>query len=275
MKGESDESENQYSEQLHEIHNYMPFLSERLKLPKIEKLLTNSYDKNEYVIHIRNLKQTLNHGFILNKLHRVIEFNQKDWLKPYIDMNSELRQEAKNNFEKDLFKLMNSAVFRKTMENMTKYRDIKLVTIERRRTYLVSELNYHTTILFTENLLATEMKKVQIIMNKPVYLGFHSSILDLSKTVMYEFWYDYVKPKYGEIDSFIVHVKIDDICKDIAKDVETRFDTSFEIDRPLPKGKNKKVIGLMKDELGGQIMKQFILIKGKTIYLFKRKQWWR
>ena len=75
MKCESDESENQYSEQLHEIHNYMPFLSERLKLPKIEKLLTNSHDKNEYVIQIRNLKQALNHGFILNKLHRVIEFN--------------------------------------------------------------------------------------------------------------------------------------------------------------------------------------------------------
>ena len=187
-------------------------------------------------------------------------------------MNSELRQEAKNNFEKDLFELMNSAVFRKTMKNMRKYRDIKLVTKERRRIYLVSELNYHTTMFFTENLLATEMKKVQIIMNKPVYLGLLSSILDLSKTATYEFWYDYVKPKYGEIDSFIVHVKTDNICKDIAKDVETRFDTSFEIDRPLSKGKNKKVIGLIKDELGGQITKQFILIKGKTIYLFKRKQ---
>ena len=109
-------------------------------------------------------------------------------------------------------------------------------------------------------------------MNKPVYLGLLSSILDLSKTATYAFWYDYVKPKYGEIDSFIVHVKTDNICKDIAKDVETRFDTSFEIDRPLSKGKNKKVIGLIKDELGGQITKQFIFIKGKTIYLFKREQ---
>ena len=135
---------------------------------------------------------------------------------------------------------MNNAVFVKTMENVRKHRNIKLVTTERRRNYLASEPNYHTTKFFTENLLAIEMKKTQITMNKPVYLGL--SILDLSKTVMYEFRYNYVKPKYGEnakhcymdTDSFIVHVKTDDIYKDIAEDVETRFDTSnFEIERPL------------------------------------------
>ena len=139
--------------------------------------------------------------------------------------------------------------FEKTMENVRKHKNIKLVTTERRKNYLVSEPNYHTTRIFTENLLALEMKNTQITMNKPFNLGL--SILDLSKTVMYEFWYDYVKPKYGEnaklcymdTDSFIVHVKTDDIHKDIAKDFETRFDTSnFEIDRPLPKRKNKKVI---------------------------------
>ena len=135
---------------------------------------------------------------------------------------------------------MNNAVFVKTMENVRNHRNIKLVTTERRRNYLASEPNYHTTKFFTENLLAIEMKKTQITMNKPVYLGL--SILDLSKTVMYEFRYNYVKPKYGEnakhcymdTDSFIVHVKTDDIYKDIAEDVETRFDTSnFEIERPL------------------------------------------
>ena len=142
---------------------------------------------------------------------------------------------------------MNNAVFGKTMENVRKHRDIKLVTTERRRNYLVSEPNYHTTKFFTENLLAIEMRKTQILMNKPVYLGL--SILDLSKTVMYEFWYDYVKPKYGEnakpcymdTDSLIVPVKTDDIYEDIAEDVETRFNTSnFEIERSLPTGKNQK-----------------------------------
>ena len=148
---------------------------------------------------------------------------------------------------------MNNAVFVKTMENVIKYRDVKLVTAERRRNYLVSEPNYHTTKFFTENLLAIEMKKTEILMNKPVYLGL--SILELSKILMYEFWYDYVKPKYGEkvklcyvdTDSFIVYIKTDDIYKDIAEDVETRFDTSnYELDRPLPKGKNKIVIGFVR-----------------------------
>ena len=106
-----------------------------------------------------------------------------------------LRQKTKNNFEKDFFKLMNNADFGKTMKNVRKYRNIKLVTTERRRNYLVWEPNYHTTKFFTETLLAIEIRKTQILMNKRVYLGF--SILDLSKTIKYEFWYDYVKPKYG------------------------------------------------------------------------------
>ena len=137
---------------------------------------------------------------------------------------------------------MNNAVFGKTMENVRKHRNIKLVTTNRRKNYLVSEPNYHTTKFFTENLLAIEMRKTQIIINN---IGF--SILDLSKTVMYKFWYDYGKPKYGEnaklcymvTDNFVVHVKTDDIYKDIAEYFETKFDNSnFEIDRPLPKGKN-------------------------------------
>ena len=173
-------------------------------------------------------------------------------------MNSKLRQKAKNNFEKDFFRLMNSVVSGKTMENERKHRNIELVKTERGRNYLVSEPNYHITMLFTENVLAIELRKIQILINKPVYLGL--SILDLSKSVMYEFWYYYVKPKYGEHaklcymdkDSFIEHVQAHDIYKDIGKDVET---LNFEIDKPLPKGKNKKVIRLMKDELGGQIKK--------------------
>ena len=134
------------------------------------------------------------------------------------------------------------------MEHVTKYWDIKLVATERRRNYLASEPNYDTKNFFTENLLAMEMKKTQILMNNSFYLGL--SMLDLTKNVMCEFWYDYIKPKYGEnaklrfmdTDSFIVHVKTDDIYKYIPKDVKKRFDTSNnEIYRPLPKGKNKKI----------------------------------
>ena len=125
----------------------------------------------------------------MKKVNWVIKFNQKDWLKPYIKMNIELRQKAKNNFEKEFFMLMNNTVFRKTMENVRKHWDIKIVTTERRGNYLISGANYHTTKFFTENLSEIEMKKSQIVLNKSVYLGL--SILDLSKTVMYQLWYDY------------------------------------------------------------------------------------
>ena len=161
----------------------------------------------------------------------MISSNLDEWLKPHTEMNTELRQKAKNNFEKGSFKLINNAVFAKTMENVRKNRNIKLLTTKRGRNFLVSEPNYHTTKLFTENLLAIKMKKTQITMNKPVYLGL--SILDIRKTVMYEFWYDYIKPKYGEktklcymdTDSFIDHIKTAGIYKDIAEDVEKRFHT--------------------------------------------------
>ena len=148
------------------------------------------YNKKEYVIHMRALTQVLNHGLILNKVHRVIQFNQEAWLKPYIEKKTKLRTEAKNDFEKDLFKLMSNSVFGKTMENVRKYRDIKVVTTDNRRNRLVSEPNYHTAKYFSEDLLAIEMKKIKVKMNKSTYLGM--SILDISKTLVYEFWYDYI-----------------------------------------------------------------------------------
>ena len=199
--------------------------------------------------------------------------NQEEWLKPYINMNTKLITEAKNNFEKDFFKLMTKAFFAKTMENIRKHRDIKLVTTDKRRNQLVSEPNYHTTKYFSENLLAIEMKKTKVKMNKPVYLGM--SILDISKTLMYEFWYDYIKPKYQDraklcymdTDSFVIHIIAEDFYKDISNDVEKWFDTSnYDKDekRSLPIGKNKKVISLFKIELGEKIMIEFVGLKAKT-----------
>ena len=203
----------------------------------------------------------MNHGLKLEKIHRVIEFNQKAWLKPYIDMNTELRKEAKNDFEKDLFRLMNNSVFRKTMENIRKHRDIKLVTTDKKRTKLVSEPNYHTINLIFEDLSIIEMKKTKVRMNKPIHLGL--SILEISKTLMYEFWNDYM-----DTNSFIINIKTNEFYKDISNDVENRFDTSnYEINRPLPTGKNKKIIGLMKDELSGKIITEFVTLRPKTYSL--------
>ena len=188
-------------------------------------------------------------------------------------MNTKLRTEAKNDFEKDFFKLMNNAVFGKTMENVRKHRDIKLVTTDKRRNQLASEPNYHTTKYFSENLMAIEMKKTKVKMNKPIYLGM--SILDISKTLMYEFWYDYIEPKYQgrarlsyiDTDSFVIHIKTEDFHEDIADDAEKWFDTSNytkDDNRLLPVGWNKKVINLFKDELGGKIMKEFVGLRAKT-----------
>ena len=129
---------------------------------RVEKIAANLHDKNEYLIHIRNLKQALNHGLVLKKVQRVIQFNQKTWAKSYIEINTELRKKAKNDFKKYFFKLMNNSVFGKTMKNVRKHRDIKLVTTEKRRNYLVSESNYHSTKFFTGKLMAIEMKKPQI-----------------------------------------------------------------------------------------------------------------
>ena len=133
----------------------------------------------------KSLKTSIKSCIDTKKVHKVIQFNQKAWWKPYIDMNTKLRTDAKNDFEKDFFKLMNNAVFGKTMGNVRKHSDIKLVTTDKRRNQLASEPNYHTTIYFSENLMAIEMEKTKVKMNKLIYLGI--SILDISQTLMYEF----------------------------------------------------------------------------------------
>ena len=231
-KGYIFELDVKYPKRLHKLHSDLPFLSERMKVNKCNKLVCNLFNKKRYVAHINSLKQALNHGLKLKKINRAIEFNEKEWLKSYIDMSTELRKAAKNDFEKDLFKLMNNSVFGKTMENIRKHRDIKLVTTDKERSKLVSEPNYHTINLISEDSSIIEMKKSKVKMNKPIYLGL--SILEISKTLMYEFWDDYMKPKYNDnvklcytdTDSFIINIKTNDFYEDIASDVENRFDTS-------------------------------------------------
>ena len=124
----------QHPEEFHELHDDLPFSSERMKIKKVEKVVANLHDKKEYVTHIRNSKQALNQGLDLKKVHRIIKFNQKAWLKPNIDMNTELRKKAKNDFEKDFFKLIYNSIFGKTMENVRKHGYIKLVKQKKEKT---------------------------------------------------------------------------------------------------------------------------------------------
>ena len=268
----------EYPKNLHKEHNELPFLPERMKIVKLEKLVPNLADKHKYVVHIKALDQALKYGLVLKKVHRAIEFEQSAWLKTYIEMNTRLRKSAKNDFEKDFFKLMNNSVFGKTMENKRNHKNMKLVTNEDKYRKYVMKPNFKDCVKFSENLVGVEMGKTEITMDKPVYLG--QAILDLSKTLMYEFHYDYMKPKYGErlqlcymdTDTFVYEIQTEDFYKDIAKDVEIRFDTSgySEDDhRPLPTGKKNKKIGMMKDELGRKIMTEFIALRAK-MYVYKK-----
>ena len=224
----------------------------------VEKLVPNLYYKKRYVIHIRALDQALKHGLVLERIHRAIEFRQSAWMKEYIDFNTKLRTAATNDFEKDFYELMNNSVFGKTMENIRKHKNIKLVNNREEYLKTVMKPNFKSGTLFGPNLMGCEMGKIKVVMNKPVYLG--QAILDLSKIVMYEFHYDYMKRRYDnenltlcymDTDSLIYNITTDDFYKDIADDVVNRFDMSGYVpDKPLPVGLNKKVIGLMKDEEG-------------------------
>ena len=268
----------EYSESLHDKHNDYPFCPERVKCKNgVEKLIPNLRDKTKYIIHYKNLIQCLKAGMKLKKIHRGIKFIESDWMKPYIEKNTNLRTKAKNNFEKDFFKLMNNSVFGKTMENIKNRVDVKLVNTEEKFKKLVAKPNFKSRKIFSENLISVHMKKTSLTMNKPVYLGM--CILDLSKTLMYDFHYNYIKPKYGnkakllftDTDSFMYEIETEDFYKDISGDVKNRFDTSdYPENHPsgIPTGINKKVLGMMKDEAAGKIIKEFVGLRAK-LYSFK------
>ena len=185
-----------YPRELHNSHNDLPFMCERMETDEVEKLVPNLHDKKGYVIHNRALDQALNHGLVPDHIHRATEFNQSAWMKPYIDFNTQLRTQATSDFKKDFFKLMNNAVFGKMMENIRKHRNIKLVTNEERYLKTVMRPNFKPGIRFDENIMGCEMGKIKLVMKKQVYLG--QAILDLSKIVMYEFHYDYMN-KGGQV----------------------------------------------------------------------------
>ena len=267
-----------YPEELHDLHNDYPLCPERVECDKgVKKLIPNLRDKNNYVVHYKTLMQYLSLGMELKKIHRGIKFIECDFLKPYINTNVKLRTQAKNDFEKDFFKLMNNSVFGKTMENIRNRVNVKLVNTGEQFKKLTAKPNYESRKIFNENLVSVHMKKTSLTMNKPVYLGM--SILDLSKIVMFDFHYKYIKPKYGskakllftDTDSFLYEIQTEDFYKDISGDVKDRFDTSdYPEGHPsgIPTGVNKKVLGMFKDEAAGKIIKEFVGLRAK-LYSYK------
>ena len=268
----------EYPKESHDLHNDYPLCPEKVKCDKgVEKLIPNLRDKTKYVIHYKNLMQCLKLGMKLKKIHRGIKFVESNWLKPYIDKNTKLRSQAKNNFEKDFFKLMNNSVFGKTMENIRNRVNVQLVTSKEKLKKLAAKPNFKgPPKIFSENLVSVHMKKTDLTMDKPVYLGM--CILDLSKVIMYDFHYNYIKPKYGDkaillftdTDSLFYEIQTEDFYKDIAGDVRDRFDTSdYPENHPsgIPTGINKKVLGMMKDEAAGKNIKEYVGLRSK-LYSF-------
>ena len=267
----------EYPENLHDLHNDYPFCPERVKCKNgVEKLIPNLRDKTKYIIHYKNLIQCLKAGMKLKKIHRGIKFVETEWMKPYIEKNTNLRTKAKNNFEKDFFKLMNNSVFGKSMENIRNRVDVKLVNTKEKLRKLAAKPNFKGRKIFSENLVSVHMKKTSLTMNKPVYLGM--CILELSKIIMFDFHYNYIKPKYADkakllftdTDSLMYEIETEDFYKDIAGDVKDRFDTSdYPENHPsgILTGINKKVLGMMKDEAAGKIIKEFVGLRSK-LYSF-------
>jgi len=228
-------------------------------------------------VHSENLKLYESLGLKITSIHRGIYFEEKDWLKEYIDLNTILRTKATNDFEKNFFKLMSNSVFGKTMENIEKRVDMRLVTSEVEAVKLSAKVNYDRCTIFDENLVAVHMKKTRLVYDKPIYLGM--CILDISKTLMYDFHYNYIKDKYGDrakllftdTDSLAYEIKTEDFYADISNDVEKLFDTSeYPKEHPsgIKTGVNKKVIGMFKDEAAGKQIEEFVGLRAK-LYSYK------
>ena len=266
-----------YPKKLWETHNDYPLAPEKMNVNGVEKLISHFKPRKNYVVHYRNLRQYLEMGMRITAVHRGISFQQSPWMEPYIRKNTELRKKSSNNFEKDFFKLMNNSVFGKTIENIRKRQNIKLVDNRKTALKLSKKPNFERVTIFDKNLIAAHMKKTEVYFNKPVYVG--QAILDLSKTLMFDFHYNYIKDKYStkaellftDTDSLMYRIQTEDFYKDITKDVKSKFDTSdYPQSHPsgILTGLNKKVIGMFKDEVAGKQISHFIGLRPK-LYSFK------
>ena len=213
----------EYPKELWKSHNDYPLAPERVKVDGVEKLICHFKPRLNYVVHYVNLRQYLEMGMVLTAVHKGISFNQSPWMEPYIRKNTELRKSAANSFEKDFFKLMNNSVFGKTIENIRKRQNIKLVDDRDKVLKLSSRPNFERATIFDPNLVAIHMKKTDIYFNKPIYVG--QAILDLSKTLMFDFHYNYIREKYAnksellftDTDSLMYHIQTDDFYSDISQ----------------------------------------------------------
>ena len=280
----------EYPQELHEIHNEYPLAPERMMIQKewmseyqkgllgvgvapseVEKLVPNLRNKERYVLHYRNLQLYISLGMRLTKVHRALRFDQSPWMEPYIKMNTNLRTVATSDFEKDLYKLMNNSVFGKTMENLRKRVNVKLVRAheEDKLRRLIASPAFARQKIFDDGLAALHIHKSRLELNRPVYVGM--SILDLSKHLMYEFYYKELKGQYGErcellytdTDSLLILIKTEDVYTDMATRPDLYDTSGYPKAHPLYSTANKKVVGKMKDECSGRPIAEYVGLRPK------------
>ena len=287
----------EYPEELHDTHNNFLLAPEKratepwkmseyqrqlmselgLEPPNTEKLVLTLEDKEKYVTHYKNLQFYLSQGMRLKKVHRVLEFDQEPWMRPYIRMNTDFRKKAKSDFESDFYKLMNNSVFGKTMENLRNRVDVKIVRAweQNKIRKLVSDPAYDRFALFSNDMAGIHMHKRRLVLNKPVYTGM--TILENSKILMYDFFYNHLKARYGpqcqliytDTDSLLLHIQTQDVYEDMWANAK-HYDTSnYPQDHPLYDARNKKALGKMKDECGGELIEEVVALRPK-MYSIKK-----
>ena len=279
----------EYPQELHDMHNDYSLCPEKVKVSNdmlsgyckkiaekykisvglVSKLIPTLRDKKEYVLHYCNLQLYLDLGLKIKRVHQVLKFDQSPWLKQYIDFNTEKRKHAKNSFEKDFFKLMNNSVFGKTMENLHKQVDVRPVTDEKKLDKLTTKPTYVSSKTFNENLMAVHKVKETLTLNRLAYVGM--CILDLSKMLMYDFHYNYIKKKYNnrarllftDTDSLTYEIEAEDVCKNFWNDKDVFDNSDYPESSPYYCNVNKKIIGKFKDEACGIPITEFIGLKSK------------
>ena len=288
----------EYPVELHNLHNDYPLAPEKIKVKnemlsnycrqikdkynisigQVHKLIPTLNKKEKYVLHYRNLQLYTDLGLKVTKIHRILKFNQSAWLKQYINFNTEKRKQAKNAFEKDFFKLMNNSVFGKTMENIRKRVDVRLITDEKKLLKLASKPTYVSSKIINENLVAVHKTKETLLLNRPAYVGMF--ILDLSKTLMYDFHFNYIKQKYGDkakllltdTDSLTYEMKLKMFIESfgIIKIRKDKFDNSdYPTDSLFYNNSNKKVIRKFKDKAAGKSITEFDGLRSKMYSYIK------
>ena len=285
-----------YPDSIHDLHNDYPLAAEKLVIKEemvsglskdiaqkfgqrhveCEKLVPNLMNKTKYVVHYRNLQFYVKQGLCITKIHRILEFNQSEWLKPYIELNTELRKKAKNKFEKDFFKLLNNSIYGKSIENLHKRKEIKVVngTV---KPYVLNRLiarpEFKRFEIINEDLVMIELQKTNITWNKPSYIGM--VVLDNSKLLMAQFHYDVIVKRYGDkqrllftdTDSLCYEIKTHDVYQDMLQQID-EYDTSeYPRDHFLYSETNKKVLGKMKDEFNSEPIAEFVGLRSKMYSL--------